>query len=191
MLIGMFGVIVLMRLAHDANPVIWSYYTMLKFHWSPAQVGYSLMAVGAMMAVVFSVLTRVIVPRIGELRAAYLGMACGAIGFLGYAYATQSWMLYASMTVWVMFGLATPSLNAIMSKEVGSTEQGELQGALASLGGLTSVVAPPLLSNLFGYFTSSAAPVYFPGAAFLAAAVFMILAVLLLATAHRTQPVAA
>lgn len=191
MLIGMFGVIVLMRLAHDANPVIWSYYTMLKFHWSPAQVGYSLMAVGAMMAVVFSVLMRIIVPRIGELRAAYLGMTCGAIGFLGYAYATQSWMLYASMAVWVMFGLASPSLNAIMSKEVGPTEQGELQGALASLGGLTSVVAPPLLSNLFGYFTSSAAPVYFPGAAFLAAAIFMMLAVLLLATAHRTRPAAA
>lgn len=191
MLIGMFGVIVLMRLAHDANPVIWSYYTMLKFHWSPAQVGYSLMAVGAMMAVVFSVLTRIIVPRIGELRAAYLGMTCGAIGFLGYAYATQSWMLYASMAIWVMFGLAGPSLSAIMSKEVGPTEQGELQGALASLGGLTSVVAPPLLSNLFGYFTSSAAPVYFPGAAFLAAAIFMMLAVLLLATAHRTRPTAA
>lgn len=191
MLMGMFGVMVLMRLAHDANPVIWTYYTMLRFQWSPAQVGYSLMALGTMLAFVFSVVTRIVIPRIGELRAAYLGMICGAIGFFGYAAATQGWMLYASMAVWVLMGLANPSLNAIMSRQVGPKEQGELQGALASLGGLTSIVAPPLLSNLFGYFTSANAPVYLPGAAFLAASVFMILAVLLLATARRARPAAA
>ena len=88
MLIGMFGVIVLMRLGHDANPVVWTYYTMLKFHWSPAQVGYSLMAVGAMLALVFSFLTRIVIPRLGEMQSAYLGLTCGAIGFFGYACAT-------------------------------------------------------------------------------------------------------
>jgi DHA1 family tetracycline resistance protein-like MFS transporter len=191
LLIGMFGVVVLMRLGHDANPVIWTYYTMLKFNWSSAQVGYSLMAVGAMLALVFSFLTRIVIPRLGETRSAYLGLTCGAIGFFGYAFATEGWMLYGWMAVWVLMGLVMPSLNAIMSKEVGPSEQGELQGALASLGGLTSVAAPPILSNLFGYFTSSAAPIYFPGAAFFAAAVFTLLAALLLATTHRTRPVTA
>jgi hypothetical protein len=42
-MLGLFNVILLMRLAHDAIPVIWTYYTMLKFDWSPAQVDYSLM----------------------------------------------------------------------------------------------------------------------------------------------------
>jgi DHA1 family tetracycline resistance protein-like MFS transporter len=191
MLIGMFGVVVLMRLGHDANPVVWTYYTMLKFHWTSAEVGYSLMAVGAMLTFVFSVLTRVVIPRLGELRSAHLGLTCGAIGFFGYAFATEGWMLYGWMAVWVLMGLVTPSLNAIMSKEVGPSEQGELQGALASLGGLTSVAAPPILSNLFGYFTSEAAPLYFPGAAFFAAAIFTLLAALLLATAHRSRPAAA
>ena len=46
---GLFGVVVLMRLAHDANPAVFNYYTMLKFHWSPWQVGLSLMAVGALI----------------------------------------------------------------------------------------------------------------------------------------------
>lgn len=191
MLIGMFGVVVLMRLGHDANPVVWTYYTMLKFHWTSAQVGYSLMAVGAMLTFVFSVLTRVVIPRLGELRSAYLGLTCGAIGFMGYAFATEGWMLYGWMAVWVLMGLVTPSLNAVMSKEVGPSEQGELQGALASLGGLTSVAAPPILSNLFGYFTSDAAPIYFPGAAFLAAAIFTLLAALLLATTHRSRATSA
>lgn len=191
MLIGMFGVTVLMRLGHDANPVVWTYYTMLKFHWSSAEVGYSLMAVGAMLTLVFMFVTRLVIPRLGELRSAYLGLTCGAIGFFGYAFATEGWMLYGWMAVWVFMGLVMPSLNAIMSKEVGPSEQGELQGALASLGGLTSVAAPPLLSNLFGYFTSDAAPVYFPGAAFFAAAIFTLLAALLLATTHRARSAAA
>ncbi len=187
MLIGMFGVVVLMRLGHDANPVVWTYYTMLKFHWTSEQVGYSLMAVGAMLTLVFTFATRIIIPRLGEMRSAYLGLMCGAVGFFGYAYATEGWMLYGWMAVWVFMGLVMPSLNAIMSKEVGASEQGELQGALASLGGLTSVAAPPILSNLFGYFTSSAAPIYFPGAAFFAAGVVTLMAALLLATAHRTR----
>jgi MFS transporter, DHA1 family, tetracycline resistance protein len=180
-MLGLFGVVVLMRLAHDANPVIWTYYTMLKFNWSPAQVGYSLMVVGAMLAFVYSFLTRIIVARIGENRSVFLGLACGTIGFMGYAFATTGWVLYASMAVWVLMALSGPSLNAIMSRQVGHDEQGELQGALASLGSLTSVAAPPILSNLFGYFTSGAAPIYFPGAAFFAGSVFLALSALVFA----------
>lgn len=175
-IVGLFGVMVLMRLAHDANPSVWTYYTMLKFHWSPREVGYSLMAVGAMTAIVFGFLTRIIIPRIGEERSVYLGLACGAIGFAGYAFSTEGWMMYAWMAAWAFMGLVNPSLNAIMSKLVGSNEQGELQGALACLGSLTSIVSPPLLTNLFSYFTGTSAPIYFPGAAFLAAAMFLVLA---------------
>jgi DHA1 family tetracycline resistance protein-like MFS transporter len=102
-------------------------------------------------------------------------------------------MMYAWMAVWSLMALAMPSLAAIMSKQVGPTEQGELQGALASVGGLTSVVAPPFLTTLFawttgsappavnrafGWLTGSSAPVYFPGAAFFAAGIFLSLAAL-------------
>jgi MFS transporter, DHA1 family, tetracycline resistance protein len=191
-MLGLFGVVVLMRLAHDANPVIWTYYTMLKFNWTPAQVGYSLMVVGAMMAFVFSFLTRIIVPRIGENRSVFLGLACGTVGFMGYAFAAQGWQLYAWMAVWVLMALSGPSLNAIMSRQVGADEQGELQGALASLGSLTSVAAPPILSNLFGYFTGAEAPIYFPGAAFFAGSVFLALSALVFAwTRNRPRTAAA
>lgn len=190
-MLGLFGVIVLMRLAHDANPVIWTYYTILKFSWTPAQVGYSLMVVGAMLAFVYSFLTRIIVARIGESRSVFLGLACGTIGFMGYAFATHGWELYCWMAVWVLMALSGPSLNAIMSRQVGPSEQGELQGALASLGSLTSVAAPPILSNLFGYFTSAAAPIYFPGAAFFAGSIFLALSAALFARARTGPGVAA
>ena len=170
------GVMVLMRIAHDSNPAVWTYYTMLKFHWTTAEVGYSLMAIGAIVAVSYAWLPRFLIPKIGEVRAVYLGLAGGAASFAGYAFATTTQILYAWMLPFAVMCLAMPALNAIMSKEVGPTEQGELQGAIASVGSLTSVGAPLAMSYLFAYFTGSVAPVYFPGAAFLAAGVCLVMA---------------
>ena len=168
--------IVFLRFAHDANPATWTYYTMLKFHWSMWQVSLSLMAVGLITAVVYGGLTRLVIPLIGEVRAVYCGFAAGVVACLGYAYSTQGWMLYAWMLVGSLMGLAMPALNAIMSKEVSPSEQGELQGAIASIGSFTSIFSPLAMSYLFAFFTGPKAPVYFPGASFFAASVCIALA---------------
>ncbi len=180
-LIGLVGVVILMRLAHDANPSIFTYYTMLKFHWSPRDVALALGAFGVLMAGVYGFLPRLVVPRIGETMAVVLGLSFEAIGFTGYALSTSGAIMFAWMAVWTLSGLAGPALSAIQSKAVPATEQGELQGALACVGSLTSIVAPSLLTNLFSFFTGPSAPVYFPGAAFLAAGAFAALALLLFA----------
>jgi MFS transporter, DHA1 family, tetracycline resistance protein len=193
--LGFVGIFVLMRLAHDANPTIWSYYVYLKFHWTPAQLGWALAFLGIVMAGVFGFLTRILIPKIGEARAAYIGMMAGAIGFVGYAFATEGWMMYPWMLLWSLMGLAMPSINGIISKQVPSNEQGEVQGALASVGGVTSIVAPVLLTNVFSFFTGAHVPglswlysyvthapkpAYFPGAAFLAAGLMLGVAALML-----------
>lgn len=169
------GVLVLMRLAHDANPAVWSYYTMLKFRWTPAQVGLSLMAIGAVVTVSYALLPR-IVRYIGETQAVYLGLAGGAIAFAGYAFSTRSWMLYVSTLPFALVALAMPAIGAIMSREIGPGEQGALQGATTGINSLTSVFAPWLMGNLFAYFASGHAPIYFPGAAFAAAGLCLVLA---------------
>ncbi len=170
MLLGLICVTILAQLAHDSLPATWSYYTMLKFHWTPADVGYSLMAVGALTAVSFGVLPRLIVPRVGETNAVYIGFAFSALGYAGYAFSGAPWMMYGWMVVWALGGIGGPALNAIMSNAVPPDEQGELQGALGSANSVVSIVAPILLTSLFAYFTSNHAFVYFAGAAFLTAA---------------------
>jgi len=192
---GFVGIFILMRLAHDANPTIWSYYVYLKFHWTTKELGWALAFLGIVMAGVFGFLTRILIPKLGEARAAYIGFSAGAIGFAGYAFATQGWMMYPWMLVWSLMGLAMPSINGIISKQVPLNEQGEVQGALASVGGITSIVAPVLLTSVFSFFTGAsvpglswaytaltgaAKPIYFPGAAFLAAGAMLALAALLL-----------
>lgn len=178
-------IMILMRLAHDANPVIWSYYVYLKFHWTTAQLGWAMAFLGLVMAVSFGFLTRWAIPKLGEHNAAVLGLLGGGVGFAGYAFATQGWQMYPWMLVWTLMALAMPSINGIMSKHVPANEQGELQGALASIGGMTSIVAPVLLTSVFAYFTAPGALVYFPGAAFFTAALMLALAALLLGRAER------
>lgn len=175
MILPLLAVFVLMRLAHDANPVVFSYYTMEKFGWGKADVALSLVVVGVIVAVSYASLPRM-VKRIGERKAVYIGLAGGAVSFAGYAFSTAGWMIYAFMLPFALVCFVMPALNAILSRQVGPKEQGELQGALTSLGGLTSVVAPLFLGNLFAYFSSRAAPIYFPGAAFLAATLCLLLA---------------
>jgi DHA1 family tetracycline resistance protein-like MFS transporter len=185
LLIALFSVFVLIQLAHDANPAVWTFYTMEKFHWTLPQVSYSLVAVGVLGVLVSAVVTRYVVQWIGETNAVYLGLIVGGIGFAGTAFATQGWMIYAWMPFLMFMALASPALNAIASHQVGPDEQGELQGALASLQSLSSLAAMPGMSYLFAWFASAAAPVYFPGAPFLTAGILLVTAAAVFA---RTRP---
>jgi len=65
-----------------------------------------------------------------------------------------------------------PSMNALLSQRMGPERQGELQGAMASVMGLSSIVGPFSLTQTFAYFAAPDATVRFPGAAFLLAAGF-------------------
>src|SRR5262249_28253086 len=157
----------LWQLGHQVLPSTWAFYTMLKFHWSEAMVGASLAFVGVIMAISTGGLTRVLVPRLGERRAALIGILAGAVAYLGYATATQGWLMFAWMITWVLAGLVHPSMNAIMSRQIPPNAQGELQGGVASLFSLSTVTGPPLMTQLFGYFSSDRSPLQLPGAAFL------------------------
>jgi MFS transporter, DHA1 family, tetracycline resistance protein len=179
------AVLVLVQFAHDSLPSTWTYYTMLKFGWGPGDVAWSLVAVGVLTAFSFAVLPRLVVPRIGERGAVYLGFAFGTVAYLGYALADKVWVFYAWMIPFTLGAVASPALNAIMSHSVSPTEQGELQGATASITSLTSVVAMWAMPTLFAWFTSKDAPIYFPGASFSAAAICEVGALLLFARAMR------
>ncbi len=167
----LFGAIVLYQIAHDANPSVWTYYTMLKFGWSERDVGFSMGVVGLSIVLVQGVVIRAVIPRIGDRGAILVGLLLMAAGYLGFALATRGWMMLAFILPFSLGGLAMPALRSVLSNRVPADAQGELQGALSSLMSLTAIVAPVFLTQLFGYFTSASAPIHLPGAPFLAAAV--------------------
>jgi DHA1 family tetracycline resistance protein-like MFS transporter len=80
-------------------------------------------------------------------------------------------------------------LQSIISGFTPANEQGELQGALASLMSATTIFAPPVMTNLFAYFTTPIAPVYFPGAPFLLSSVLILLGIWLAAKSLKAHPI--
>jgi len=124
-------------------------------------------------------LIRVIIPKLGNEKSVYIGLLLYAMGFLLFAFATQTWMMYAFMIPYSLGGIAGPSLQGIISAHVPPNEQGELQGALTSLMSATAIIGPLIMTNLFAYFTSAKAPILFPGAAMLLGALLSVLSAIL------------
>ncbi|MGB5175153.1 MAG: TCR/Tet family MFS transporter, partial [Thermoanaerobaculia bacterium] len=170
LVMGLLGSLFLWQLAHQAMPSTWSFYTMYKFGWSEAMVGASLAFVGAIMVMGQSTLPRIVIPRLGERRTALIGFVVAGTGYLGYAFATEGWMMFAWLLTWLLGALVMPSIQSLMTHRVAADAQGELQGAVGSLYGLSSFIAPPVMTQLFRRFTAVDAPVHFPGAAFVLAA---------------------
>ena len=171
--------LVCLYVAGYATQGTWTYYTMEKFGWSSKAVGLSLGFVGLMVAIVQGGLTRVILPKLGEKNSVFLGLSFNALGNLGFSLASAGWMMYAIMVPYAFGGLAGPAIQGIVSKQVPANAQGELQGTLTSILSVTAIFGPVLMTSLFSYFTSPAAPVHFPGAPFLAAAVLAALSLVL------------
>ena len=173
------------QVGHQVLPSTWAFYTMFKFHWTEAMVGISLGAVGLVTAISQGLLTRVVIPGVGERRTAVMGLVCAFCAYVVFAFASRGWMMFAGMSAWLMAGLVYPSMQAIMSQQVPANAQGELQGAVASLYSLAAVIGPPLMTQLFGRFSADGAPIHFPGAAFLCAASLMAVSGVLLVRAIR------
>lgn len=156
----------------------WAYFGIERFGWTPGQVGWSLAAVGLSGAIVQGVLSRRLIPRYGPRKIVVAGAVSAMAAYLVYAFAGAGWVMYLGIAVSFLQPLVFPSLQSMMSAGVPATEQGELQGAVSSIQSLSSIFGPPLMTGSLAYFSGPGAPVYFPGAPFLIAAGFSVLALL-------------
>jgi DHA1 family tetracycline resistance protein-like MFS transporter len=162
---------VLIYIAGHAAQSTWTYFTIERFHWNEQMVGYSIAFVGVSIAAVQGGLIKPIMSRLGQNKAVYFGLGFYIIGFILFSLATEGWMMFVFMIPYAFGGITGPAIQAILSAKVPANEQGELQGALTSVISLTSVVGPILMTSLFAYFTSTASPIYYPGAPFMMGAV--------------------
>ena len=176
--IGLMGVLFLYQLAHDSLPSTWTYYTMFKFNWTARDVGLSLALVGLMTGISQGGLIRVAIKKFGEEITLFIGLMLGAVGYYGFAFAMSGSFMMAWIVPWSLMTLATPSLRALMSHNVGDDAQGELAGAMTSLSSFAAIMGPLLMSRLFFYFSGGDGPLYFPGAAFLLSGVLLTLGLL-------------
>lgn len=177
---GLIMALFFVYIAAHAVQSTWTFFSMEQLKWDETMVGYSLGAVGVLVALVQGGLIRVITPRIGQKNSVYAGMALYAIGFFLFAFCSQTWQMFVVLIPYCLGGIAGPALQGLISNEVPANEQGELQGALTSMMSATSIIGPPMMSNVFHHFTSPDSSVYFPGASFMLGFVFTIISLYLI-----------
>jgi DHA1 family tetracycline resistance protein-like MFS transporter len=160
-------------------------YTTLRFHWTPLENGAALACVGLCQALVQGFAVKPVVRLLGEPRAAVAGCALSALAFLIYAFAPNGWFMFAGIVIQSAGSIAPAAIRAMLSARVGPTRQGEAQGGLASVEGLTQIVAPLLAGGLFGLFSAPKSIPYFPGAPMLMTTAIYLIALLFVASATR------
>ena len=177
--IGLAISLFLVYFAVQAVQSVWTFYTMDKFHWNEAMIGYSLGAVGLFVAIVQGGLIRLIIPKLGQERSIWIGLLLYAGGLLLFAFATKGWMMFAFLVPYCLGGIAGPALQGYMSNSVPANEQGELQGGLTSLMSVSSIFGPLLMTESFYFFTKPNSFFQFPGAPFVIGSILMLLSALL------------
>jgi DHA1 family tetracycline resistance protein-like MFS transporter len=161
-------------------------YMYYRFGWDTRAVGFLLAGVGISSLLVQGLLVKPAVKLLKERGAIVVGLTFGAAGFAIYGLAPTGLILWIGVPVMALWGIATPSLQAIMTRLVDPTEQGRLQGSLASLQGMASLIGPTLFTQIFAASISMRADWLLPGAAFLASALLVLLAMVL--AWRTTQP---
>jgi DHA1 family tetracycline resistance protein-like MFS transporter len=158
----------------------WTYFNIEKFGWSEFQIGISLGIIGLWVVLVNGLLIEPFIRYFGIVKAILLSSVLMGIGNILFAFATEGWMMYIFMLPYILGGICEPAIQSLISNKIPLNEQGEVQGALTGLISLSSIIGPPVMSNLFSFFAVKESVFYFPGAAFILGAIITLISTILL-----------
>jgi DHA1 family tetracycline resistance protein-like MFS transporter len=175
-LFGLTFVNFLLMFAHHVFSAVFVLYAGYRYHWTPWQVGVLLAAVGAMDMVVQGVLVGPVTKRLGDRGAMIFGLFGGTIGvaWMGLA-PTGAWFCLA-MIPNCLWGLAMPTIQAIMTRHVSESEQGQLQGANMSVASIAGVMSPLFFGAVYSWSLREGSDISDSGLAFLISAGVLLIA---------------
>ena len=160
------------QLAHQVYPATWAFYAELAHGWDSRAIGWSLAASGTAMALTQIFVTGRAIAALGETKTLMNGLIVGTLAYAAYAFATEGWQVYVILMFGALQMLAYPSLNAMLSRRVDASNQGALQGGMASIASVAAILGPLSLTQTLAYGAEHG----FPGAAFALAAVLTMIA---------------
>jgi MFS transporter, DHA1 family, tetracycline resistance protein len=135
------------NLAHAVLPSVSVLYLMYRYGWDQRLVGLALAAVGIASIVVQGSVVGPVTKTIGERAALMVGLAFGVAGFLAFGLARTGAEFCIGIPLLALWGLESPASMALMSRLVGASEQGRLQGANASVTGIANLFGPALFTQ--------------------------------------------
>ncbi len=178
----------LLNVAQFALHVTWVLHGTHRYGWTTRDAGLTLFAVGLGAAIVQGGLARRIIPRLGNRRSLLLGVAIGTLAYVGYALASQSWMIYGVIAFASLGGIAMPACQSIITSSVRRDEQGAVQGGITSSTSLANIVGPLIGSNVFAWSILGDTGRQWPGLVFLVCAGIAAFGWLVILWALRSAP---
>ena len=165
--------------------VVWPYYGTELFNWSPGMIGLSLAIYGGFYAFAQAVLVKPAIRLFGDRRTVMIGLVGEFVFLIFFGLATNGTLVLMLIPIVATASIGFPALQAILSRRVADDAQGELQGVLASLVSLATILTPLVMTQVFAQFSDAEAPIYAPGAPFLLSASIMAGAVLVFMSSRR------
>jgi len=156
---------------------IWPYFTAERFSWSPGMIGLSLTVYGVCFAFIQGVLVQPTINLIGRYNTVLLGFGTEIVAMVLIALITNGWFLIALTPLASLGVIGQPALTALMSDQVDESNQGSLQGVIASLTALSMIITPLSMTWILSQFSNRGSEIYFPGAPFMASAVLLAICV--------------
>lgn len=167
------------QVAHVVLPSTFVLYATYRYGWDSKTVGLTLAMVGICAMVVQGLAIGPIVRLLGERNALVMGLCCGALGFVILGAAPTGPLSWLGIPVLSLWGISGAAMQSLMTRLVAPDQQGQLQGAAASVQSVSQLVGPFLFTLTFSYFIGASAPWHLPGAPFLLAAVLMVVCVMI------------
>lgn len=140
---------VLLTLSGQAINSVAVLYTTYRYHWSPADIGLLMTAMGFSAMAVQGGLVRVAIGRLGETGALVGGLLLQASATICLAFAATGAAYWAACVLLSLGGVGGPAWQAMMSRQVGPSAQGRLAGASIGIASITGMAAPFLYTGLF------------------------------------------
>ncbi|MBX5480648.1 MAG: TCR/Tet family MFS transporter [Myxococcaceae bacterium] len=175
-LLGLAAVTLFADFAHVVLPTVFVLYAQYRYNWGEFATGLMMGVVGLCSMIVQGALVGPVIQSWGERRALLFALVMGGAGFVLFAFASTPWLFILGVPVMSLWGLANPAIQGLMTRKVGPSEQGQLQGANQSLMAVAELVGPSMFSFTFAWFISADAPLRLPGAPFLLATAFLVMA---------------
>lgn len=174
-LTGLLGAITLVYIGQKAVEYLLSFFLFEKFQWTLSSVGTLGITIGVLLVGIQGGLIRWTIPKFGQEKNIVAGLIFYAVGLTLIAFASQGWMMYVFMIPYCLGGISGPALQGLVTGKVSKKEQGELQGAITIINSISVIIGPLIFGYVFSYFTHKNSAVYFPGGAYLLAAVLMLI----------------
>lgn len=184
-LTGLATVNFLLYFAHHVFSAVFVLYAAHRFGWGAWQVGAALALAGLLDMAVQGGVTGAAVRRFGDRPVMVAGLIGGVAGLALLGWAPTGLIFLLALFPNALWGLAMPTMQALMTRRVGEDEQGQLQGANMSLASVAGVVSPLFFGWIYMISQGKGAALPHPGAAFFIAAAVLALAAMIGARTGR------